>query len=62
MSRSTQINGVSFPGEVKTPKEGDIVITWKSKKHVEVYATVRTYECPLNITVGILLDMSLENE
>ncbi|WP_337229030.1 DUF2586 family protein, partial [Proteus faecis] len=46
MSRSTQINGVSFPGEAKPPKEGDVVITWKNKNNVEVYITVRTYECP----------------
>ncbi|HEK1808544.1 TPA: DUF2586 family protein [Proteus mirabilis] len=62
MSRSTQINGVSFPGEVKPPKEGDVVITWKNKNNVEVYITVRTYECPKGITIGILLDTSLENE
>ncbi|HGN2540512.1 TPA: DUF2586 family protein, partial [Proteus mirabilis] len=59
---STQINGVSFPGEAKPPKEGDVVITWKNKNNVEVYITVRTYECPKGITIGILLDTSLENE
>lgn len=62
MSRSTQINGVSFPGEVKPPQEGDVTITWKNKNSVEVYITVRTYECPKGITIGILLDNSLENE
>ncbi|MGV7960363.1 DUF2586 domain-containing protein [Photorhabdus tasmaniensis] len=60
MSRSTEINGVTFPGEVKSPKDGDIVITWRNKNTVEIYITVRTYECPKGISVSLLLDSSLE--
>nr|WP_272903072.1 DUF2586 domain-containing protein [Xenorhabdus sp. Sc-CR9] len=60
MSRSTEINGVTFPGEVKSPKDGDIAITWRNKNTVEIYITIRTYECPKGITVSLLLDSSLE--
>ncbi|ADM97091.1 Conserved hypothetical phage protein [Dickeya dadantii 3937] len=60
MSRSTQINGITFPGEVKPPKDGDVVIAWRSKTAVEIYLVVRTYECPKGITVSLVLDMSLE--
>lgn len=62
MSRSTQINNVAFPGEVKTPREGDVVITWLDRKNVSVYLTVRPYESPKGITVNILLDTSLDTE
>ncbi|MCC8375361.1 MULTISPECIES: DUF2586 domain-containing protein [Photorhabdus] len=60
MSRSTEINGVTFPGEVKSPKDEDVVITWRNKNTVEIYITVRTYECPKGISVSLLLDSSLE--
>ncbi|MEY0965505.1 DUF2586 domain-containing protein [Providencia alcalifaciens] len=63
MSRSAEINGVTFPGECKPPQDGDVVIVWKTKNTVEIYITVRTYECPKGITVSILLDASLgENQ
>ncbi|PHM39802.1 phage tail protein [Xenorhabdus mauleonii] len=57
MSRSTEINGVTFPGEVKSPEDGDIVITWRNKNTVEIYITIRTYECPKEITASLLLDL-----
>ncbi|MCW7761687.1 DUF2586 domain-containing protein [Photorhabdus sp. JAR] len=60
MSRSTEINGVTFPGEVKSPKDGDVVITWRNKNTVEIYIVIRTYECPKGIAVSLLLDSSLE--
>lgn len=59
MSRSAEINGVTFPGECMPPQEGDVVIVWKTKNTVEIYITVRTYECPKGITVSILLDATL---
>ncbi len=60
MSKSVQINNVTFPGEVKPPRDGDVVIQWKNNKSVAVYLTVRPYECPKEITVGILLDSQTE--
>lgn len=60
MSTAANINGVSFPGEVKPPQDGDVTIVWKSKKAVDIYIVVRTYEVPLQITINLMLDASLE--
>lgn len=60
MSTAASINGVSFPGEVKPPQDGDVTIVWKSKKAVDIYIVVRTYEVPLQITINLMLDASLE--
>lgn len=59
MAISSQINGVTFPGEVKPPKDGDVVITWLNSVKVQIYMTVRPYACPKEISIGILLDTSL---
>lgn len=59
MSKSVEINGVPFPGEVKPPVEGDVTIVWKTATQVEIYLVVRPYECPKGITVSLLLDTSL---
>lgn len=61
MSRSSEINGVTFPGECKPPKDNDVVITWMTKTKVAVYFMVRTYECPKGIEASVILDTSLEN-
>ncbi|HHH0191000.1 TPA: DUF2586 domain-containing protein, partial [Yersinia enterocolitica] len=37
MSHSSQINGVMFPGEVKSPQSGDVVITWSDNETVSIY-------------------------
>lgn len=60
MARSAQINGVTFPGEVKPPQDGDVTIVWESSVKVAIYVVVRPYECPKSITVSLLLDTSLE--
>ncbi|OAZ33662.1 phage tail protein [Klebsiella aerogenes] len=60
MSTAASINGVAFPGEVKPPQDGDVAIVWKSKKAVDIYIVVRTYEVPLQITINLMLDASLE--
>lgn len=62
MAKSTTINGVSFPGEVYSPKEGDVVITWTDSTHVNIYVQVRPTECPLVIAVNIMVDLSVQNE
>ena len=59
MAISSQINGVVFPGEVKSPQDGDVSITWTSATQVAIYITVRPYECPKGITVSLMLDTSL---
>ncbi|EMC4188865.1 DUF2586 domain-containing protein [Cronobacter sakazakii] len=60
MSKAAEINGVTFPGEVKPPQDGDVSIVWKTKKQVEIYIVVRTYEMPLQISISLVLDQSLE--
>lgn len=60
MSKAAEINGVLFPGETKPPQDGDVQIVWKTKKHVEIYIVVRTYEVPLQITISLLLDQNTE--
>lgn len=58
MSRSRQILGEVFPGEVEPPRDGDIVITWPSKYAVEIWMAVRPYNSPKAITCNILLDLT----
>lgn len=62
MAKSTTINGVSFPGEVYSSKECDIVITWIDSTHVNIYVQARPTECPLVIGVNIMVDLSVQNE
>ncbi|MDK2956522.1 MAG: hypothetical protein PWQ57_2018 [Desulfovibrionales bacterium] len=58
MSHSTTILGQTFPGEIEPPREGDIAISWPTKYSVEIYMTVRPYNCPKAITCNILLDLT----
>lgn len=60
MSRSTQIQGITFPGEIEPPKEDAISIHWKNKESVDVFMVVKPYASPKEITVGIILDATLE--
>lgn len=59
MSVASQINGITFPGEVKPPQDGDVTITWLSATKVAVYIVIRPYECPKGIMVSLMLDTSL---
>lgn len=60
MSRTVRIQGVTFPGEVMPPQDGDVQILWRSKTQVEIYIIVRTYECPKGIKASVMLDLSLQ--
>ncbi|MDU4186978.1 MAG: DUF2586 domain-containing protein [Aeromonas sp.] len=62
MAKATTINGQPFPGDIASPKDGDISIQWIAKNLVSVYVVVRTVDCPKGITVNIMLDLSLNNE
>lgn len=62
MSKAIKINDIQFPGELKPPKDGDVSITWLTKTKVAIYAVGRTHECPKGILVGIMLDLTLEEE
>lgn len=62
MARGSQINGASFPGEVKPPQEGDVQIVWRSATKVEIYLVIRPYACPKGITVSLEVDRTLEDK
>ena len=61
MAKSVQINGVTFPGEVRPPQKGDVTITWADENTVNINLVVRPYASPKAIRVGIQLDHSLED-
>lgn len=58
MSKSVTINNIVFPGEVKPPRDGDIVIKWITHKKVVIYITVVPYESAKEIQCKIMLDLS----
>lgn len=59
MSRETQINGVPFPGEVRSPRDGDVTIVWLNETHVAIGLVIRPHGSPKQITVNIALDTAL---
>ncbi|KTA82149.1 DUF2586 domain-containing protein [Aeromonas salmonicida] len=61
MASAITINGQPFPGDIASPKDGDIRIQWTAKNLVSIYVVVRTVDCPKGITVNIMLDLSLNN-
>lgn len=61
MAKAITIGGQPFPGEITSPKDGDIRIQWTDKNHVSIYVVIRTVDCPKGITVNIMLDLSLNN-
>lgn len=62
MAKSSEINSVTFPGEVKEPKDGDVAISWKTTKSVNIYVVVRITDIPLKINISILVDSSLDDK
>ncbi|WP_392551233.1 DUF2586 domain-containing protein [Orbus wheelerorum] len=62
MAKASQINGIQFPGEVKTPQDGDITITWINNKTVQIYVVVRVTDIPLKITINIMINNDIETE
>ena len=58
MAKSTTFAGQVFPGEIERPKDGDIVLTWKSKTAVEAYIKLKPLNCPKDLTANIALDLS----
>ncbi|EJM83612.1 DUF2586 domain-containing protein [Pseudomonas sp. GM67] len=58
MAKSAKFAGQVFPGEIESPKDGDIVIVWHTKTKVEVYIKVKPLNCPKDLTANIALDLS----
>ncbi len=62
MAKSVVFAGQTFPGEIEPPKDGDIVLVWKSKTAVEAYIKLKPYNCPKDLTANIALDLSNDSE
>lgn len=58
MSAPVRIAGADFPGEIYPPEPGAISINWLSQTDLKIYITLRPYNSPKNITVGIGLDLT----
>ncbi|OIN09083.1 DUF2586 domain-containing protein [Oceanisphaera psychrotolerans] len=58
MSKSVTIAGMTFPGEIMPPDDGDIAIEWLSKYEVAIYTLAQPYDCPKKIGINIILDLS----
>ncbi|MDR2308868.1 MAG: DUF2586 domain-containing protein [Paucimonas sp.] len=62
MAKAVKFAGEVFPGEIQSPKDGDLVIAWKSRTQVEVFIKIRPHNCPKDITANIALDLSQDNQ
>lgn len=58
MSKTTEIGGITFPGEIMKPEDGDVTIQWMTKTKVNIGLMVRPHNCPKHIVVNIALDLS----
>ncbi|EJQ6596280.1 DUF2586 family protein [Vibrio parahaemolyticus] len=58
MSKTTEIGGIPFPGEIMPPRDEDVSIQWMSKTKVNIGLMVRPHNCPKHIVVNIGLDLS----
>jgi hypothetical protein len=58
MAKSTTFNGEVFPGDIETPKDGDLVLNWLSKTKVVAYIKLKPLNCPKDLTANIALDLS----
>ncbi|NWD86261.1 DUF2586 domain-containing protein [Pseudomonas sp. K5002] len=58
MAKSVKFAGQVFPGEIESPKDGDIVLVWKSKTAVEAFIKLKPHNCPKDLMANIALDLS----
>jgi adenosine/AMP kinase len=58
MTLAAVVNNIPFPAEIRPLNNSSIVIEWVSLTEVKVWMTIRPYECPKDITVGIMLDLT----
>lgn len=59
-AKSTTINGQPKPGLVKPVQDGDMVITWKSNKEVDLHFMAAPLDSPKKINAFISLDLNRE--
>ncbi|WP_300674094.1 DUF2586 domain-containing protein [Desulfoluna sp.] len=58
MSIGSRIGKTVFPGEIHPPARDAITIVWVDKNTVRIYMKARPYNCPKDITVNLMLDLS----
>lgn len=58
MSIGSRIGKMVFPGEIHPPARDAITIVWIDKNTVKIYMKARPYNCPKDITVNLMLDLS----
>ncbi|HHK8500066.1 DUF2586 domain-containing protein [Vibrio parahaemolyticus] len=58
MSKTTEIGGIQFPGEIMPPRDEDVSIQWMTKTKVNIGLMVRPHNCPKHMVVNIGLDLS----
>lgn len=58
MSKTTEIGGIQFPGEIMPPRDEDVSIQWMTKTKVNIGLMVRPHNCPKHIVVNIGLALS----
>lgn len=61
MATPVMINNVPFPGEIEPPKESAVEITWVSDKATQIFITLRPIGSQKDITIGVGVDLSKEN-
>lgn len=61
MAKSATFAGQVFPGEIESPKDGDVVLVWKSKTSVELFLKIKPLNCPKDLTANIALDLSTDD-
>lgn len=61
MAAPVRINAVPFPGEIYPPEDDAIDINWISWTQTKIYITVRPYNSQKTISIGVGLDLSLQN-
>jgi hypothetical protein len=62
MARAATVFGQVQPGDIESPKDGDVTLFWKTKTAVEVYIKCRPFNCPKDLTANIALDLSNGDE
>lgn len=55
MATTFKIGDYEFPGEIYAPDDDSISLTWVNSEELQIYITVQPYECPVKITVGIMV-------
>lgn len=60
MSKASVVGGESFPGEIYPPGPNAVSINWTEREKVVIWVSVRPYNAPKEITVGVGLDLSEE--